>query len=275
MELMKSHDSVRGYKASSSRLHFDRAFYYLGTATYATLNPTPETASSNLTSVTSICLFQFSFNKEPFTMVATKLLFVAMAAYVAASPVASAPAATTTDWTALAIPEDSIAFAGIDNDALKNPANWKQHSYANEIIHNNSSNPANVLAGPCNQGTCPDYSAGFDLVYTFVAVPSPGDPPLTDFSSNSDIRVNDCNQCLRKKVGSSLGGDISGGCYDFNACGREQSICVDPGKSRAHRIWKGYVKTCYKMKVEYLGGCGLIKSRIVLHPDGEVPCNWR
>jgi hypothetical protein len=177
-------------------------------------------------------------------MVATKLLLVAMAAYVAASPVASAPAATTTAWTALAIPEDSVAFAGIDKDALKNPANWKQDSSTDEIIKNNSSNPASVvraaLSGPCDQGECPDYDAGFDLVYTFVAVPvpgsNPGDPPLTIFSSDSYIRVNDCDQCLRHKVGSSLGGQVPGGCYDFKACGREQSICVDPGNYRAHRI---------------------------------------
>jgi hypothetical protein len=49
---------------------------------------------------------------------------------------------------------------------------------------------------------------------------------------------------------------------------------VDPGNYRAHRIWKGYVKTCYRMKIETLGGCGFVKSRIILHPDGEVPCNW-
>ncbi|KAM3486754.1 hypothetical protein MY8738_000248 [Beauveria namnaoensis] len=138
-----------------------------------------------------------------------------------------------------------------------------------------------ILSGPCSQGSCPDYNARFDLVYTFTAVPvppspdCPGCPPLTIFSSNSDIRVNDCGQCLRKKVGSSLGGSVPGGCYDFKACGRDQVICVDPGKYRAHRVWKdkGH-KTCYKMKADNLGGCGFVKSRIIVHPENEVPCNW-
>lgn len=219
-----------------------------------------------------------------------ELLLVALAASVRATPVASAPAPASTQWTGLEIAHGSINWDGIDAKAYADHANWKQDS-SNETAVAERVSPApgpassesdvSILSGPCSQGTCPDYNAPFDLVYTFTAVPEPPDPscpgcpPLTIFSSNSDIRVNDCGQCLRHKVGSSLGGSVPGGCYDFKACGRDQSICVDPGNTRAHRIWKdkGH-KTCYRLKVEYLGGCGFVKSRIVLHPDGEVACNW-
>lgn len=215
-------------------------------------------------------------------MIAAKFILVAMAAGIRATPVATAPDAATTDWTALDIPEDSIDMNGIDMDAFKNPANWNNGSLPEEIIEDTSSNPekdvVSVLSGPCQQGTCPDYKAAFDLVYTFTAVPvngQPGDPPLTIFESRSDIRVNDCKKCYRHKVGSNIGESVPGGCYNFTSCGRKQVICVDPGKYRAHRIWKdkGH-KTCYRMKVERLGGCGFIKSRIVLHPIRTIACNW-
>ncbi|KAI9159119.1 hypothetical protein HJFPF1_07127 [Paramyrothecium foliicola] len=213
-------------------------------------------------------------------MVAAKIIIVAMAACIKASPVASAPPAATTAWTALTYPETSLDLQGAELNAIKNPANYNQTS-PTEIAARDTSPAENTIlrrGGACDQGTCPDYNAAFDLVYTFSAVDvpgPPGSPPLTIFSSNSDIRVNDCNQCLRQKVGSSLGGEVAGGCYDFKTCGRDQSICVDPGKSRAHRIWKdnGH-KTCYNMKAEYLGSCGPVKSRIVVHPTGETACNW-
>ncbi|ATY67285.1 hypothetical protein A9K55_000265 [Cordyceps militaris] len=224
-------------------------------------------------------------------MVTTALLLAALSAYATATPVASAPAPASTQWTGLKIAPSAINWDGIDAKAFHDPANWHQDA-SNEtaVTERVSANPGggasakgefSVLGGACDQGNCPDYNAGFDLVYTFTAVPLPPDPgcpgcpPLTIFSSNSDVRVNDCGQCLRKKVGSSLGGEVPGGCYDFKACGRDQVICVDPGKRRAHRIWKdkGH-KTCYNMKVEYLGGCGFVKSRIIVHPDGETACNW-
>ncbi len=217
-------------------------------------------------------------------MVAIELLLVALAACVKATPVDSAPAPAATEWTGLDV---ALDLNGIDATAFADPSNWQQDSSNETAVDERvSPNPAaegevSILSGPCSQGTCPDYKAPFDLVYTFTAVPVPPDPncpgcpPLTIFSSNSDIRVNDCGKCLRKKVGSSLGGSVAGGCYNFKACGRDQVICVDPGKRRAHRIWKdkGH-KKCYKMKVEGLGGCGFVKSRIILHPDGQVPCNW-
>ncbi|ENH69297.1 hypothetical protein FOC1_g10004835 [Fusarium oxysporum f. sp. cubense race 1] len=182
-------------------------------------------------------------------MVATKFLLMVLAAYVTATPVASAPKPATTQWKPLDI-KATIDWDGIDKKAYQDPL---------------------LLRG--NLQTLTSISS-FDLVYTFTAVPVDGDPPLTIFESQSSIRINDCNECLIHKVGSNLGNSVPGGCWDFRSCGRDQTICVDPGNQRAHRIWKGYVKTCYHMRVEYLGDCGFIKSRIVLHPDAEVPCNW-
>ncbi|KAJ2978229.1 hypothetical protein NQ176_g3935 [Zarea fungicola] len=216
-------------------------------------------------------------------MLATKLLLIALATYATGTPVASAPGPSTTNWVALEIPHSSIDWNGIDVAAYNNPANYKEGYTANFIGKNTSPNVArsdiDIRSGPCSQGTCPDYDAAFDLMYSFVAVPQPpacpGCPPTTIFSSDSYIRVNDCNNCQMHKVGSSLGGAVPGGCYDFNGCGRDQTICVDPGNYRAHRIWKDRnVKTCYHMKVEDLGGCGFVKSRIILHPDNEVACTW-
>ncbi|TPX08148.1 uncharacterized protein E0L32_010215 [Thyridium curvatum] len=208
-------------------------------------------------------------------MIAIKFLaLVALGASVTATPVASAPDAATTDWTALPIPDDWIDWTGVDKAAMKNPANWNS-SASSDKVEAAPGKELIVQSGPCSQGTCPDFHAAFDLVYTFTAVPVPGDPPLTIFSSDSDIRVNDCDKCLRHKVGSSLGNSVPGGCYNFKTCGRDQVICVDPDKYRAHRIWKdnGH-KTCYNMKVDRLGDCGFIKTRIVIHPTGETACTW-
>ncbi|KAG5761169.1 hypothetical protein H9Q72_010719 [Fusarium xylarioides] len=185
-------------------------------------------------------------------MITTKLIMMALAAAVTATPVASAPQSESTVWSPL----------NIETASIRKPSRTQ---------------PTGTILPQL--GTCPDYNAGFDLVYTFTAVPvppsNPDDPPLTIFSSNSDIRVNDCNNCQRTKVGSSLGGTVAGGCLDFTSCGRPQTICVDPGKTRAHRIWKDKnVKTCYNLRVENLGDCGFVKVRIVLHPTGETACNW-
>ncbi|KAF4336562.1 hypothetical protein FBEOM_9546 [Fusarium beomiforme] len=208
-------------------------------------------------------------------MVATKFLMMAFAAYVQATPVATAPEAATTEWTPLSI-KDVTNWDGIDMDAFKDPANWNTTESPSDS--SSPSDAVSIMSGPCQQGDCPDYKAAFDLVYTFTAVPvpgGPGDPPLTIFESQSAIRVNDCDKCYRHKVGSNLGESVPGGCWDFTSCGRPQTICVDPGKRRAHRIWKDKnVKTCYNMQVEFLGDCGFIKSRIVVHPTGTTACNW-
>lgn len=221
-------------------------------------------------------------------MVSPASLLVALAAYVKATPVATAPEAVTTSWTSLDVPNEFINWDGIDMEAFNDTTSWKQETYPDyeiEDVEGTSPKPAKdgitLYSGPCEQGACPDHHATFDLLYSFVAVPvppstdCPGCPPLTTFESRSVIRVNDCGKCMGYKVGTNLGLTVPGGCWSFKACGRDQVICVDPGKSRSHRIWKdkGH-KTCYKMKSERLGSCGFIKTRILVSPNDQTACNW-
>ncbi|KAI6765938.1 hypothetical protein HG530_007008 [Fusarium avenaceum] len=100
-------------------------------------------------------------------------------------------------------------------------------------------------------------------------------PPPTTFHGGCDIRVNECGQCYRREFGSGLGVLVPGGCWDFTSCNRGRTICVNPGKLRAHRIWKDNGdKKCYATKVENLGSCGPVKKRVVLHHNADLPCNW-
>jgi hypothetical protein len=140
-----------------------------------------------------------------------------------------------------------------------------------EGADNTSINPAlldrqiSIMSGPCDQGSCPDYSQNFDLLYSHAQ-----DGGST-FTKRTKIRVKDCGQCQERTVGTT-----GGGCWDFTSCGRPQSICIDTGVSRAHRIWKdnGY-KACYKLKKVNLGSCGeAIKDRAIWHPEAEVRCTW-
>lgn len=220
-----------------------------------------------------------------------KTLLLAMAASVHASPLAlgssasegPAPEKTTIAvpaenipkrWTPPDIPEGAIDIS--NNTALINEL--KREHGLEVYDEETSSNPAKegdvvVMSGPCDQGTCPDYDKGFDMLYTWTMITSPGSggaPPTTLVWNDFDIRVNDCGQCYRKRVGST-----GGGCYDFTACGRQQSICVDSGKDRAHRIWKDVnVKKCYRMGEIGMGDCGPIQARVIWRPDQEVACNW-
>ncbi|KAH7205807.1 uncharacterized protein BKA55DRAFT_530288 [Fusarium redolens] len=214
-------------------------------------------------------------------MVATNFLLLAtMVAYVKATPVATAPGPSTTKWTGLSM-KDIIDWEDIDKEAFKNPANWNNTSSQDAVTSASGDDIVTIMSVACEQGTCPDYSALFDLVYTFTAITSPGipdpndpgkiPPSLTIFEAKSDIRVEDCGQCQRQKIGSTMIDVVPGGCLDFTSCGRAQTICVDPGKRRAHRIWKDNGdKRCYGMKVERLGGCGFIKNRMVIHPSFVV-----
>ncbi|KAH7303552.1 hypothetical protein B0I35DRAFT_446607 [Stachybotrys elegans] len=210
-------------------------------------------------------------------MIAAKFLLVAMAACIEASPVVSTPVASalepaTTDWKPVPFPSE-LNLAGIDIDALKESANWNEtqvKAFEEAVsLANTSSKPAkdvvSTLSGPCDQGDCPDYSKPFDTVWT-----------LTSYDgyvySNTALRIGDCGECLRHVLGSN--GGHEGGCWDFRSCGRDQLICVDPGNRRAHRTWKGYVKTCYSMEAVWLGSCGLIEGREILRIVREVPCTW-
>ncbi|KAH7304085.1 hypothetical protein B0I35DRAFT_484754 [Stachybotrys elegans] len=214
-------------------------------------------------------------------MIAAKFL-VAMAACIRASPVVSSPVAsspvasalepTTTNWTPGPFPPEGINWDHIDMDAFKDPANWKEtkiEAPEASSLQNTSSNPAKdvigIMSGPCDQGCFPDFDKAFDALWTLT---------VADGSHWADtlLRIGDCGQCHTHTIGSGYGG-MSGGCWDFRSCGRDQQICVDPGNRRAHRLWKGYVKTCYQMEFVYLGSCGPIE-REILRPVREVACNW-
>jgi hypothetical protein len=219
-------------------------------------------------------------------MIGVNYLLVAMAVGIKASPAASSTAAalgpTTTDWTPIPFPTDAINWDDIDMDAFNNPANWNNETYleAFESAKHTSLNPAKeivgAMSGPCDQGDCPDFDKPFDAIWTFMSMEVPGgpdDPPLTVFWSDTLLRIEDCGECQSHKIGANLA-SMAGGCLDFRSCGREQTICTDPGKNRAHRIWKGYVKTCYHMTRVFLGDCGHIKERQIFRVVGEVPCTW-
>jgi hypothetical protein len=73
-------------------------------------------------------------------------------------------------------------------DAYRNHSNWNTTANDNVTVRP-AKLPLKIFKGASVQGTCPDYSAQFDLVYTFSAVeipslvPSqPPHPPLTNFS---------------------------------------------------------------------------------------------
>lgn len=118
----------------------------------------------------------------------------------------------------------------------------------------------------CDQGDCPDFNAPFDLLYQRFVTPTPGGTVTTNAYYG---RVNDCGKCDKIITNSN-------GCYDFKGCGRDQTICVDKGKSRAHRIWKdSNHKTCYHIATKYYGNCGVgLTNSAVYYSNGEIPCTW-
>ncbi|KAF3395266.1 hypothetical protein DPV78_009079 [Talaromyces pinophilus] len=121
-------------------------------------------------------------------------------------------------------------------------------------------------SGGCNQGDCPDFSAAFDFYEQhYVSAVNCSDINYWIYWG----RWNDCGQCGRVSTNKD-------GCFDFTSCGRKQSICVDTGKSRAHRIWKdnGH-KSCYRTKRDYLlPACPPIASSDISHPIEQVACTW-
>ncbi|RSM15188.1 hypothetical protein CDV31_005122 [Fusarium ambrosium] len=211
-------------------------------------------------------------------------LLLAMAASVQASPLASS---STTSTSTAAVP--TVTYIPPETDLFTPPAfpegaidisnnrtlvNEIKKEYGLETADEKITTPGEVtiMSGSCNQGSCPDYDKAFDMMYTWSqqSTPSPGGaPPNVLVWNDFNIRVNDCGKCYIKRVGST-----GGGCYDFTACGRAQSICVDSGKNRAHRIWKdnGH-KTCYRVEQVGLGGCGIIMMRVIYRPVGEIACN--
>ncbi|KAM0437913.1 hypothetical protein ACHAPT_002278 [Fusarium lateritium] len=211
-----------------------------------------------------------------------KTLLLAMAASIQASPLAAssstssiAPPEETTipvgDWTPPAFPEGAVDIS--NNTALINEL--KQKAGIEIPPEETSANTGDVtlMSGPCNQGTCPDFDKGFDMMYTWSMQSQPGvggAPPTTLVWNDFVIRVNDCGKCYSHRVGGT-----GGGCWDFTSCNRAQSICVDDRNNRAHRVWKdnGH-KTCYRMSQVGMGGCGIIQARVIFRPDATTACNW-
>lgn len=121
-------------------------------------------------------------------------------------------------------------------------------------------------SGGCNQGDCPDFFAAFDFYEQHI---------VTSFMGYSIVywvywgRWNDCGQCGEVQTGSN-------GCFDFTSCGRPQSICVDIGRSRAHRIWKDNGdKSCYLTQRDYLFPvCPPVAASDISHPIEQVACTW-
>ncbi|KAK1853123.1 hypothetical protein CCHR01_04261 [Colletotrichum chrysophilum] len=116
------------------------------------------------------------------------------------------------------------------------------------------------------KGDCPDFNAAFDFFsQRYVNAVNGGAVVTWGYYG----RWNDCGQCGRIQIS----GD---GCFDFTSCGRKQSICVDTGHARAHRIWHdvGH-KTCYNAARADLGNCGVVLTNsIIWYPTGETVCNW-
>lgn len=210
-------------------------------------------------------------------------VLLAMAASVQGSPLAATSSTSTAAvptvtyipdeadlWTPPALPEGAIDIS--NNRTWVNEIK-KQHGLDTADDRVSTPDEVTIMSGPCNQGTCPDYDKAFDMMYTWSQQesPSPGNaPPTVIVWQDFQIRVNDCGKCYIHRTGGT-----SGGCYDFTACNRAQSICVDGARHRGHRIWKdnGH-KTCYAMDQVSLGSCGIIKERSIYRLVREVACNW-
>ncbi len=215
-------------------------------------------------------------------MVNIKTLMLALATQASALEFDSSSADTTvvtteetfssSGFTLPTFPEGAIDIS--NNRTLVNQLK-REHGlpiYDEEVIVP-TDDQLSARGGACNQGKCPDYNKGFDMMYTWTMINQPGSggaPPAPLVWNDFDIRVNDCGKCYRHRVGST-----HGGCYKFTACGRPQTICVDSGKDRAHRVWRDKnVKKCYKMQEIGLGGCGPVQARVIWKPERQVACNW-
>ncbi|KAL2258518.1 hypothetical protein VTK26DRAFT_8150 [Humicola hyalothermophila] len=134
-----------------------------------------------------------------------------------------------------------------------------------EPAHRNDTD-LGTLSGPCDQGNCPDFNAPFDfLAQNVMTYTGAGYLPLWVYYG----RWNDCGQCGKKQIS----GD---GCFDYTACGRPQSVCIDLDKHRAHRIWKDNGdKTCYRTKLDSYGKCNaVLVGSYIEHPTQQVACTW-
>ncbi|KFY44783.1 hypothetical protein V494_01308 [Pseudogymnoascus sp. VKM F-4513 (FW-928)] len=173
-------------------------------------------------------------------------LILGMAAFVATTPVA------ITENSATALVKDSIANAPAPQSA----------NVPNDIL---------ARGGSCNQGDCPDYNGGVDLIYQWTVIPQPGvgsAPPIPLVTMEYHGRWNHCDKCGRVKTSSD-------GCFSFTGCGVKQDVCIDEKNKRMHRIYRDTGrKKCWGIESHGLGGCGFVKETIVFTPTDEIPCNW-
>ncbi|KAM0351766.1 hypothetical protein ACHAPU_002278 [Fusarium lateritium] len=185
-------------------------------------------------------------------MVNTKLLIAALAAQKQATPLASKHFTETaeTDFYGPGI----LDWADVDLDAFGNESNWRTEPNEEVIIEDTFTHPT------CKQDGCPDYHPPFDLMYTLDGEFKErylGHSRRFDknaFASNSAIRVCDYDRCILKQIGTGIFGEVPGRCWEFNLCDRPQTICINPGNSRAHRVWGDTSdKKCYDMRTKHLG----------------------
>ncbi|KAL5593185.1 hypothetical protein FOBRF1_012287 [Fusarium oxysporum] len=76
----------------------------------------------------------------------------------------------------------------IDKETFKNPAHWNNTSSEDAV----TSASVNVvsMSGSFEQDTCPDYSALYDLVNTFIALNSPGIPEPNEPGKGTPDRLS-------------------------------------------------------------------------------------
>ncbi|KAJ4356388.1 uncharacterized protein N0V89_004421 [Didymosphaeria variabile] len=152
------------------------------------------------------------------------------------------------------------------------PADWINKSSemtGEQLVAEYAPSGARALlsrASGCSQGECPDRDPPFrsdapwDLEFQFTVIPDPSPVPFPIFTQEYHLRINDCDKCQRIKTGSY---NNENGCYNFNSCGRDQTICIDDKNHRAHRIWKdnGH-KDCFNLIVDPKGSCGFVKGKL-------------
>lgn len=132
----------------------------------------------------------------------------------------------------------------------------------------NNDTTLNKRSGGCNQGECPDFFASFDFYRQHIVTFNNVDGVALNYWFYWG-RWNDCGQCGEVPTSND-------GCFDFTSCGRKQSICVDAGNSRAHRIWKDRGdKSCYRVQRDYLlPVCPPVVASDITHPIEQVACTW-
>jgi hypothetical protein len=105
------------------------------------------------------------------------------------------------------------------------------------------------LASGCNQGRCPDFEQGLDMLH----YRDPG------FGDRYMIRVKHenagCRECLEFGPGP---------CASASMCGQTLDVCVDRERNRAHRIINGQ-RACFYLE----------RQQVCLSPPATFTYVWR